>query len=87
MYEVNIPCEMELELDNIERDILSRAINLTGNNKADAAKLLGIRRTCLIYKLKRLGLFTTREEHNFAATRRELHRYRQAKKEASKRDE
>lgn len=87
MYEVNIPCNLSEELAVIEKDILARAIAATGNNKTDAAKMLGIIRTKLIFKLKKHGIFTTREDYNFAATRRELHRYRQAKEAAAKGDE
>ena len=38
----------------IERDLISRALARTEGNRADAARLLGLKRTTLVEKLKRL---------------------------------
>jgi DNA-binding NtrC family response regulator len=38
----------------IERDLISRALTRTQGNRADAARLLGLKRTTLVEKLKRL---------------------------------
>ena len=39
---------------NIERDLIQRSLERTGGNKGAAAKLLGLKRTTLVEKLKRL---------------------------------
>ena len=41
-------------VDQIERDLISRALSRTGGNKSAAAALLNIKRTTLVEKLKRL---------------------------------
>jgi two-component system response regulator AtoC len=41
-------------VEQIERDLISRALTRTGGNKAAAASLLNIKRTTLVEKLKRL---------------------------------
>jgi two-component system response regulator AtoC len=38
----------------IERDLIGRALSRTGGNRADAARVLGLKRTTLVEKLKRL---------------------------------
>jgi DNA-binding NtrC family response regulator len=43
-------------VEQIERDLISRALSRTGGNKAAAATLLNIKRTTLVEKLKRLPL-------------------------------
>ena len=54
---VSLP-EAGLDLDafvaGIERDLIQRSIVRTGGNKGRAAKLLGLKRTTLVEKLKRL---------------------------------
>jgi DNA-binding NtrC family response regulator len=42
-------------LAGAERDLIVRALDRTGGNKGQAARLLGIKRTTLVEKLKRLG--------------------------------
>jgi DNA-binding NtrC family response regulator len=39
----------------IERDLIQRALSRTNGNRADAARLLGLKRTTLVEKLRRLG--------------------------------
>jgi two-component system, NtrC family, response regulator AtoC len=39
----------------IERDLIGRALSRTGGNRADAARVLGLKRTTLVEKLKRLA--------------------------------
>ena len=43
-------------VEQIERDLIARAMSRTGGNKAAAATLLNIKRTTLVEKLKRLPL-------------------------------
>ena len=43
----------------IERDLIGRALVRTDGNRADAARLLGLKRTTLVEKLKRLPELTT----------------------------
>jgi DNA-binding NtrC family response regulator len=45
-------------LASIERDLIQRALERTGNNRNKAADLLRIKRTTLVEKLKRLGAET-----------------------------
>jgi DNA-binding NtrC family response regulator len=56
---VTLP-EDGLDLDrfiaNIEKDLIQRSLERTGGNKGAAAKLLGLKRTTLVEKLKRLEL-------------------------------
>ena len=40
-------------IDGIERDLVQRALERTGGNKGQAARLLGLKRTTLVEKLKR----------------------------------
>ncbi len=47
---VNLPAL----ITEIERDLIGRALARTGNNRADAARLLGLKRTTLVERLKRL---------------------------------
>ena len=53
---VSLP-EAGLDLDafvaGIERDLIQRSLDRTGGNKGQAAKLLGLKRTTLVEKLKR----------------------------------
>jgi DNA-binding NtrC family response regulator len=55
---VTLP-EDGLELDafiaGIERDLIQRSLERTGGNKGQAARLLGLKRTTLVEKIKRLG--------------------------------
>jgi DNA-binding NtrC family response regulator len=39
----------------LERDLIARALARAGDNRADAARLLGLKRTTLVEKLKRIG--------------------------------
>jgi DNA-binding NtrC family response regulator len=41
-------------ISNIERDLIQRSLERTGGNKGQAARLLGLKRTTLVEKLKRL---------------------------------
>ncbi|HXQ21629.1 MAG TPA: helix-turn-helix domain-containing protein [Candidatus Acidoferrales bacterium] len=53
------PVEETLELkpaiEEVERKLILRALGAAGNNKAQAARLLGISERTLWYKLKRPG--------------------------------
>lgn len=48
-------------IDLLEKQLLADALKRTNNNKAQAAKLLGINRTTFIMKLKVKGLYKPRE--------------------------
>ena len=41
-------------ITRIERDLISRALTRTAGNRADAARMLGLKRTTLVEKLKRI---------------------------------
>jgi DNA-binding NtrC family response regulator len=41
-------------IDKLEREVIARALDKTGGNKGAAAKLLNLKRTTLVEKLKRL---------------------------------
>ena len=55
---VSLP-EHGLDLDafvaHVERELIERSLERTGGNKGRAAKLLNLKRTTLVEKLKRLG--------------------------------
>ena len=43
------------ESATIERDLIQRSLERTGGNKGQAARLLNLKRTTLVEKLKRLS--------------------------------
>ena len=47
--------DMPAYLTSIEKDLIRRSLERTGGNRNKAAELLGIKRTTLVEKLKRLG--------------------------------
>jgi two-component system response regulator AtoC/two-component system response regulator HupR/HoxA len=47
---------LPVQLDDLERRELCSALERCGGNKAEVARLLGIQRTTLYYRLKRLGI-------------------------------
>lgn len=49
-----LPCDMTHEIKRIERVTIEKALLLTGNNQARAAEMLGMKRTTLVEKLKKL---------------------------------
>jgi DNA-binding NtrC family response regulator len=51
--------DMVAAITGIERGLITRALELTGGVKARAAALLGINRTTLVEKMKRMGVGTT----------------------------
>ena len=51
------PMNLPETLHAFEKSFLVEAIAFTNNNKYKASKLLGIKRTALIEKLKRFGIF------------------------------
>jgi DNA-binding NtrC family response regulator len=50
------PIDLPGQLDDLERRKLCAALDQCGGNKAEVARLLGIQRTTLYYRLKRLGI-------------------------------
>jgi DNA-binding NtrC family response regulator len=52
------PASIDLpgQLDHLERRELCSALERCGGNKAEVARILGIQRTTLYYRLKRLGI-------------------------------
>jgi transcriptional regulator of acetoin/glycerol metabolism len=49
---------LDSHLDEIERRELLLALERCGGNKAEVARSLGVQRTTLYYRLKRLGIDT-----------------------------
>ena len=47
---------MVAAISAIERSLITRALELSGGVKARAAELLGINRTTLVEKMKRMGM-------------------------------
>jgi DNA-binding NtrC family response regulator len=56
LEEPHAPKDLDSELDAIERRELLAAIERCAGNKAEVARSLGVRRTTLYYRLKRLGI-------------------------------
>jgi DNA-binding NtrC family response regulator len=50
------PGSLDEEIEDVERKRIQEALRQTANSRADAARLLGIPRTTLINRIKRLGL-------------------------------
>jgi transcriptional regulator of acetoin/glycerol metabolism len=48
--------DLDSQLDEIERRELLSALVRCGGNKAEVARSLGVQRTTLYYRLKRLGI-------------------------------
>ena len=48
-------------VSGIERELLLRTLDKTGGNKMQAAKLLNMKRTTLVEKIKRLNIETAEE--------------------------
>ncbi len=47
--------DLDLFMANMERELIQRSLERTGGNKGQAAKLLNLKRTTLVEKLKRLS--------------------------------
>jgi transcriptional regulator of acetoin/glycerol metabolism len=50
--------DLDSQLEDIERRELILALERCGGNKAEVARSLGMQRTTLYYRLKRLGIET-----------------------------
>ena len=50
------PLQLEPAVEEVERKLILRALGVADDNKAEAARLLGISERTLWYKLKRYGL-------------------------------
>jgi len=50
------PHDLPSQLDDLERRELCAALERCSGNKAEVARILGIQRTTLYYRLKRLGI-------------------------------
>ena len=46
--------DLEAYIARIERELIERSLERTGGNKGQAAKLLNVKRTTLVEKIKRL---------------------------------
>jgi DNA-binding NtrC family response regulator len=46
--------DLDAYIANIERELIQRSLERTGGNKGQAARLLNLKRTTLVEKLKRL---------------------------------
>ena len=49
-------CNLDDALTRYERHLIMQAVQRTGGNKAQAARLLNTNRTTLVEKMKRLGV-------------------------------
>ena len=58
------------ELSRLERETLLQAFKRTGGNQAETARLLKMKRTTLVEKLKRHGINTDAVEENPFPARR-----------------
>jgi DNA-binding NtrC family response regulator len=47
--------DLDVFIAHVERELIERSLERTGGNKGRAAKLLNLKRTTLVEKLKRLG--------------------------------
>ena len=47
--------DMDAFITRVERELIERSMERTAGNKGQAARLLGIKRTTLVEKIKRLG--------------------------------
>jgi DNA-binding NtrC family response regulator len=47
--------DLDAFIANIERELIERSLERTGGNKGQAARLLNLKRTTLVEKLKRMG--------------------------------
>jgi DNA-binding NtrC family response regulator len=47
--------DLDAFITNIERELITRSLERTGGNKGQAARLLNLKRTTLVEKLKRMG--------------------------------
>ncbi len=47
--------DLDAFIASIERDLIQRSLERTGGNKGQAARLLNLKRTTLVEKLKRLA--------------------------------
>jgi DNA-binding NtrC family response regulator len=47
--------DLDVFIANIERELITRSLERTGGNKGQAARLLNLKRTTLVEKLKRMG--------------------------------
>jgi two-component system response regulator PilR (NtrC family) len=59
LTETEIPhdgIDLNRTLDNVERDLINRALGITGGNRSQAARLLGISFRSLRYRLVKLGM-------------------------------
>jgi transcriptional regulator with PAS, ATPase and Fis domain len=53
--EIQLP-EEGINLEQVEIDLIRQALERTGNNRTQAAKLLGISRDTLLYRMQKHGL-------------------------------
>jgi sigma-54 specific flagellar transcriptional regulator A len=54
-------CDLRAHLTHIERSLISQALERSGGTVAHAARLLSLRRTTLVEKLRKLGMATAHE--------------------------
>jgi sigma-54 specific flagellar transcriptional regulator A len=56
-------CDLRAHLTHIERSLISQALERSGGTVAHAARLLSLRRTTLVEKLRKLGMTAVHESH------------------------
>ncbi len=59
---VTLPCRLADVLEAIEREHIGAALRQAADKRSVAAELLGLKRTTLVEKLRRLGYATRRVE-------------------------
>jgi DNA-binding NtrC family response regulator len=53
---VRAPASLKEAIDAAERDAVTRALEVSGGNRGEAARILGVSLRTLYYKLRQLGL-------------------------------
>ena len=53
---MEFPCSMADIVADIERDIILEALRVTGNNKTEAARLVGMKRTTFMFRCEQRGI-------------------------------
>lgn len=52
------------QLENCERKIVENALNANGGNRTKTAKILGVSRMTLFYKMRKYGLLEIRSNYS-----------------------
>lgn len=52
----SVPCDFQAVIDQTEKELITLALHLAHGNRAEAARLLSLKRTTLIAKMKKQGM-------------------------------